>query len=673
MPPDRNRGWRRWLPLLVGLAVVVASLALWRALVLREEEQMVRNAALEARNLGNAIESALHGKVLTLGRFAARWSDDGGRSERQFRRESGRILRDLGGFEALTWVDASLFNRWVEPARVAEKAEGRPLPLEPRRAEAIEQARRTSAPAVSRTVELMHGAGKGLLAFVPVERNGAPDGYLLGVFQLERFISGVLEQQGSHGYSVSLYDQRALIWEHAVPGTRKIGKRTRAVTVDLEGTKLTLAVTPGPEVVDAERSPLPTVVLAAGFAFAILLALALRMTDLARAGAAEANAARLRLEAEGLERERMTVALHRSEGLYRTLASHLPEAGVLLFDRQHRYLLADGPLLPLLGVEKEEVEGKSLGCAVDRIEADQLRPLYASALAGTPASQEVSLAGRWCLVETVPIRNEAGEILAGMVLLQDISQRRQARQDLEAFAARLQRSNRELQDFAYIASHDLQEPLRKIQAFGDRLKMRYGAVLDEQGKDYLERMQGAAGRMRELLEGLLDFSRITTNARPFQRVDLAAVARQVLVDLEVRIDETRAQVELGELPTIDADPLQMRQLLQNLVGNALKFHEPGKPPVVRISAVVRDDGRCELSVADEGIGFDEKHLDKIFAVFQRLHGRAYEGSGVGLAICRKIAGRHGGDISARSAPGKGATFVVTLPLEQATEPATAAA
>jgi PAS domain S-box-containing protein len=243
--------------------------------------------------------------------------------------------------------------------------------------------------------------------------------------------------------------------------------------------------------------------------------------------------------------------------------------------------------------------------------------------------------------------------------------------ELEQSTLMLEQSNRELQDFASVASHDLQEPLRKVQAFGDRLKTVAAEVLDAQARDYLDRMLNASKRMKSLIDDLLRFARVTSQAQPFLPVDLNRVTREVLCDLEVRIAETNALLEVGELPTIDADEVQMRQLLQNLLGNALKFHQPGKPPVVRVFAETADaisaaDGLCRLNVEDNGIGFEEKYLDRIFTVFQRLHGRAeYEGTGVGLAICRKITQRHGGDITAKSAPGQGASFKITLPFRQA--------
>ncbi len=253
--------------------------------------------------------------------------------------------------------------------------------------------------------------------------------------------------------------------------------------------------------------------------------------------------------------------------------------------------------------------------------------------------------------------------------LEDRVERRTA--DLHEANESLQRSNRELEQFASVASHDLQEPLRKIQAFGDRLMTRCAGELGEQGRDYLARMQSSATRMRSLIDALLSFSRVTTKAQPFASVDLNAIAKDVLSDLEDRIHRMGGRVDLGPLPTLEADGSQMRQLLQNLIGNGLKFARPDEPPIVQVASreLPAEEGaipRCEISVADNGIGFEEVYLDRIFELFQRLHGRQeYEGTGMGLAICRKIAERHGGTITAKSAPNEGASFIVTLPLRQA--------
>lgn len=235
---------------------------------------------------------------------------------------------------------------------------------------------------------------------------------------------------------------------------------------------------------------------------------------------------------------------------------------------------------------------------------------------------------------------------------------------------KLSRSNQELEDFAYVASHDLQEPLRKVTAFGDRLKAKYSDMLDETGRDYVDRMQNAARRMSILINDLLTYSRVSSKARPFAEVDLEETVREVLEDLEVHIEELNATVQVGPLPCVQADASQMRQLMQNLITNALKFHKPNTPPTVKIySRPVDEDpteatasgSAVEVVVEDNGIGFDEKHADQIFRMFQRLHGRSeYEGTGVGLAVCRKIAERHGAAIRARSSAGAGARFELTF-------------
>jgi len=261
-------------------------------------------------------------------------------------------------------------------------------------------------------------------------------------------------------------------------------------------------------------------------------------------------------------------------------------------------------------------------------------------------------------------------------------QRQRAEESLARQARELARSNGELEHFAHVASHDLQEPLRKIQAFGDRLKLKCGRDLNEQGRDYVERMQSAAARMQTLISDLLTFSRVTTAPRPFAAVDLAAVAHTIVSDLEVSIQRVNGTVQIDQLPTIEADSAQMGQLLQNLISNALKFHREGVPPRVKVWGTCpqgretnaelngTDTPQCSIWVEDNGIGFDEQYLVQIFQPFQRLVGRdQYEGTGMGLAICKKIVERHGGTITARSTPGQGTAFTVTLPCRQANKEA----
>lgn len=276
---------------------------------------------------------------------------------------------------------------------------------------------------------------------------------------------------------------------------------------------------------------------------------------------------------------------------------------------------------------------------------------------------------QWQSFEIELLQHLADQVSIAVAQAQLLAEETRQRQELA-------RSNAELQQFAYVASHDLQEPLRKIQAFGNRLKNKYNDALTAQGRDYLERMQNAAQRMQFLIDDLLTLSQVVTKELPFAPVSLDQVAREVLSDLELYIQQTKGRVFVDELPIIESDPVQMRQLLQNLINNALKFHRFQEPPVVKLySKLIISQERqleksafpdlCQIIVEDNGIGFDERYLDRIFNIFQRLHNRSeYEGTGMGLAICRKIVERHGGSITAKTTPGVGATFIATLPIKQ---------
>lgn len=242
------------------------------------------------------------------------------------------------------------------------------------------------------------------------------------------------------------------------------------------------------------------------------------------------------------------------------------------------------------------------------------------------------------------------------VYYRSIRERKEAQMRLEATMEELERSNRDLQDFAFVASHDLQEPLRKIRAFSDRLLVKsdqFGP--DEQ--DYLRRMQSAAARMQALISDLLTYSRVTTRAKTFEECDTHAIFQGVLQDMETSIANEKAIIEISPLPTILGDASQLRQVFQNLLSNALKFHKPGKPPRIMVYPEEETSASWVMTVKDDGIGFDQKYADKIFHPFKRLHSRdTYAGTGIGMAIVKKILDRHGAAISVSSAPGEGTTF-----------------
>ncbi|WP_291843214.1 ATP-binding protein [Maricaulis sp.] len=276
--------------------------------------------------------------------------------------------------------------------------------------------------------------------------------------------------------------------------------------------------------------------------------------------------------------------------------------------------------------------------------------------------------------QPIPIESASSPIdpqdksVGAVVTFRDVTNRKRDELALRRYAQELKRSNSELQEFAYAASHDLQEPLRKIQAFGERLNNKCYDALDDTGRHYLERMVDASTRMRRLIDDLLSYSRVNSKTTSFLPVDLSAVLADVLSDLEPRINAEGAKIRVGELPAIEADPGQMHQLFLNLLANALKFRRPGVQPSISIegSVEVGESGAmARIAVADNGVGFEPRHAERIFGMFERLHGRdEFDGTGVGLATCRKIAERHAGELTAWGEPDSGAVFTLLLPIRQ---------
>ncbi|MCY1270881.1 Adaptive-response sensory-kinase SasA [compost metagenome] len=327
-------------------------------------------------------------------------------------------------------------------------------------------------------------------------------------------------------------------------------------------------------------------------------------------------------------------------------------------DTQWRFNYVNQEASQLLRVSVDEMLGKEIWEVFPGARESEIGLRYLQAMEDHQAAHFESYyppMERWFEVHAYP--SEEG--LA--VYFRDVTERRRTEEELQATLLELERSNRELQEFAFVASHDLQEPLRKIQAFSDRLAVRADG-LDEEGRDYLQRMTSAASRMQALIIDLLNYSRVNTRGQSLQPVDLERVLDDVLLDMEAGIEQATCRIERQPLPAVLGDASQLRQVLQNLLSNALKFQAPGNSALIRIYAEPAANDGWTLCIADNGIGFDEKYLDRIFNPFQRLHGReAYSGTGIGLAIVKKIIERHKASITASSKPGQGSVFRITFP------------
>ncbi|MBX2861008.1 MAG: PAS domain S-box protein [Vampirovibrio sp.] len=265
----------------------------------------------------------------------------------------------------------------------------------------------------------------------------------------------------------------------------------------------------------------------------------------------------------------------------------------------------------------------------------------------------------WIRTDKVPYYGGKESPLGVVVISFDVTPEMELRE-------KLLESNQELENFAYIASHDLQEPLRKIQTYCELLENKCQDTLNEDGRRYIQRMVSASGRMRQLIIDLLNYCRINKSDAPLCNVDTKILFGNILSDLEPRLEETKGTIDLSNLPdTLYGSETQLHQLFHNLISNALKFRRDEIPPAVKVAASDPADGFIQISVEDNGIGFDPEYQERIFEVFRRLHDRQiYDGTGIGLSICKKVAERHGGSIQAKSTSEKGSTFTVKLPVSQ---------
>lgn len=402
--------------------------------------------------------------------------------------------------------------------------------------------------------------------------------------------------------------------------------------------------------------------------------------------------------------------IEESERRFRSLVEESPVATCLFVGPEFVIDVANEGMIRFFG-RGPSIVGQSVRSVLSDSETDQaaialLEQVFRSgepfAAMGAPANLTINgIVGTYYFDFSLqPLRNAVGEVYAILETAVEVTAQvlnrqhlkksevrykalsaeldllvQQRTEQLQASVHDLQRSNENLQQFAYIASHDLQEPLRKIQSFSDLLQSQYGPQLGD-GVEHLKRMQVAAGRMSTLIRDLLAYSRISLRQEATASVSLTQVVEEAVGDLDLLISDTGATIEVGSLPTVPGDAAQLGQLFQNLLSNALKFRQINTPPVISIRAQVVVAAELpaslkltravahyhQIDVTDNGIGFEQKYVDRIFQVFQRLHGRnAFAGTGVGLAICEKVAANHGGAITATSQPGQGATFRVYLP------------
>jgi PAS domain S-box-containing protein len=351
--------------------------------------------------------------------------------------------------------------------------------------------------------------------------------------------------------------------------------------------------------------------------------------------------------------------LKQSEQLYRQIARNVPNSGILIYDKDLRYVLAEGALIGIISPPKEQIEGKTIFEVTDADILPEREKRYRAVLNGHRQIEQFEDGGRNLLTNVLPIKDDQGNIIYGMAIILEITDLKMAQKELEEKASNLKRSNEELERFAYVASHDLQGPLRTITSYLQLLEQRYFTSLGADAKDFISFSVSGAKRMQQLITDLLNYSRLNSVPRPYQHVNLNELIFVVTKNLESTILSTGAIIEYSNLPVIFAEQYQLTQMLQNLIDNGMKFVK-GHAPYIKIGCTETSD-YWQISVTDNGIGIQNEFKEKIFLIFQRLHTEnEYPGTGIGLAICQKVADLHDGLIWFESEYEQGTTFYVTI-------------
>lgn len=636
----RGVPWVQWLP--VGMLVpLTAGCCCWQFLLVEEERRIDTEMELGADVAAAVVGRELAVRIPPLRRIVRRWENSGGTGRDAWHADAQDYVRDEPIYRALQWVDPSYRVRWSVGGPGITAGQGADLGRDPARLALLESARRDRRVVLTGVNNLPQG-GTGIAAYLPIYVGSRFDGFIAARLRPERLLGDVAE--GIPGsYHIEVSDAGALLYGPPNAEEAHRGRYGKRREVRAYGRRWQLEVWPAARGVEAARSSLPWLVLA----FLTLLAVLVPGLLLA--------ISRIRDEANTLDQ----------------VISSSPN-GILMVDQSGTITLANPEVHSIFGYPQGSLRGREveqLVPAAGRGHHRELRVAYADAPHPHRMGAQRQVAGLHqdghqvpIEISLAPVRTPEGPRV--LAVLADITARRHAEAMLDQHARELQRSNRELEEFAYVASHDLQEPLRMVASYTELLQRRYGGALDEKADRYIHHAVDGAHRMQRLIDALLQLSRVHNEARAAVPVQTATVARQALHDLRARLAECGGTVEVGELPDVMADPVQLGQVFRNLVGNALKF-TADRAPHVRVEAELPGDCQACFCVSDNGVGFAPEHAERIFSMYQRLHSREeYRGSGIGLAVVKKIIERHGGRIWATGVAGEGARFYFTLPLAE---------
>lgn len=650
------------VPTWVGVVIVAVTLGFWHLLVTHGRTEIKKQTIAEAERVHDKIKAQVSAQIFAVEQMGNTWSIVKGLPAAN--KETEDFSDYFRGYAALEWVEPPFKGRWIIPFSKEEKPKDFDLSSEDMQARIREAVMTKREVTMTRVFRLRDGA-QAFMICRPVFAKGKSANILVtvAVFRVDDLLDVILKDDIARGYSIKILEGKEPVYTRLEKGQSRGQHWGHKIEVSFPGASWIIQVWPGPELLKQIESQLYTIFLLGSALLAFLLIATIYFSQTSRLRGLEIAEARQTLSQEIAERKR--VQQDRSQ--LAAIVEHSDDA-IVGNNLEGMITTWNRGAAGLFGYEPEEVIEKPFSILIPEPRRFEIAETLGKVKRGEEIERRET---QWkrkdgslvdVSVTISPIRNDADQTAGFSVIARDITERKKAEELLKRQAEELARSNRELELFAAVASHDLQAPVQKILGFADLLLKKQGGEMDDKSKEYLERVISAGERMGRLIADLLNHSKVSRSQNPFTEVDLNKVMTEVLSDLDQRVKEKNAVIQKEALPVVRADALQMHQLFQNLIGNALKFHKKEEPPRISVGAGFRQDGFYEISVRDNGIGFDEKHAEKIFEPFSRLHSASeYEGSGIGLSTCQKIAARHGGRITASSVPGQGATFSLILP------------
>lgn len=645
----------RSLPWIFGFIALGLTILLWETVRVVDERKLGMMTQLELNNIASVVHRRFEIRALAMQRIVAHWEEFGRPNREEWMFDANQFVRGHQGYQSVGWVDSNYLLRWLVPLQGEEDALGLDMRREQFRRDMLMSAYEERKTTLSRLLNLPEG-GRGVSLAIPIFNKTIFDGFIVASFHIGTLLELFLRSELPMRYSLSIWDGDEKIFgrgEKSPVATRfqKEGDFT------FFGVRWKIKVWPNAETVSLANAHVANIILFGGLFISFLIALLTRFAQVA---------ARQVQEAETLRRRE--IALKERASANRKLSALMeaaPDAMVIL-DSGYCIDMCNSATERFFGYTLAELKGKHVNLLISGKEkGNGANGGNGGEVAFLRGAHNVWLRRRdgsrfAADLEVSSITTEGG--FYRIASIRDITERHEFAAALEKKSDELERSNKDLENFAYIASHDLQEPLRMIATYLTLLQKKYDPVLDANGKDYVHYCIDSSMRLNRMIRALLLLARVSSSSESqFEIVDMNATVKEALADLRVAITEANVEVMVDSLPEITGEKTHLRQLFQNLIANAIKFRKNDVPGKIEIRS--RTMGKeIEFCVKDNGIGFEMQYADQVFGLFQRLHSRReYSGSGLGLALCRRIVERHGGRIWVRTAPDAGATFTFTIP------------